>query len=190
MKKSSKKNETISTKSTERKSVKTPTRGKRKSLITEKSSNSNNESIVTVESTVTKNVKNVTFKLYIDKADFMFIFNKAYNALEQDKVYLKILKFTNNNGDTYYRLSLKGVIIGALYPTSDESSLSFNTIALDDYAIVRIMNTTFRYKDRLKSVFWIKEIKYVRDGEHRHARLVTIPMEDGLSVGSAFMNNR
>ena len=80
--------------------------------------------------------------------------------------------------------------MGAIYPTSDESSLSFNSIALDSYAIVRILNTTFRYKDRLKSVFWLKEIKYVRDGAAKHARLVTLPADDGLSVGSAFMSNR
>jgi len=160
----------------------------RKSSMTEK--NCNNESIITVESTVRKNVKNITFKLYIDKTDFLYIFKRAYIAELQDKVYLKVLKFSNNNGDTYYRLGLKGVIVGALYPTTDESSLSFNSIALDDYAITRILNTTFRYKDRLKSVFWIKEIKYVRDGVAKHARLVTLPAEDGLSVGSAFMNNR
>jgi hypothetical protein len=189
MEKSSKKNESIvSTKSTTRNSSKNPTRGKRKSLITEKSSN--NESIVTVESTVRKVMPNVTFKLYIDKTDFVYVFNKAYIAKNQDKVYLKVLKFSNNNGDTYYRLGLKGVIVGALYPTTDESSLSFNSIALDSYAITRILNTTFRYKDRLKSVFWIKEIKYVRDGVAKHACLVTIPAEDGLSVGSAFMQNQ
>ena len=149
-----------------------------------KKSSKENETIEVV-----RNTNNVSFKLYIDKTDFVYVFNKAYID-NPDKIYLKVLKFSNNNGDTYYRLALKGVIVGALYPTTDESSLSFNSIALDDYAITRILNTTFRYKDRLKSVFWIKEIKYVRDGEHRHARLVTIPMEDGLSVGSAFMNNR
>ena len=181
-----------------------PTRGARESVMTKNSSKNsaknsativrksakNNESIVTVESNVRKNIPNVTFKLYIDKTDFVYVFNKAYIAKNQDKVYLKVLKFSNNNGDTYYRLGLKGVIVGALYPTTDESSLSFNSIALDSYAIVRILNTTFRYKDRLKSVFWIKEIKYVRDGVAKHARLVTLPAEDGLSVGSAFTNNK
>jgi uncharacterized protein (DUF736 family) len=188
MKKSSKKNETISTKSTVRNSVKNPTRGKRKNLITEESSN--NESIVTVENVVRKNVKNVTFKLYIDKTDFLYIFKRAYFAQVQDKVYLRILEFKNDKGEPYYRLALKGVVIGALYPTTDESELSFNTIALDDYAITRILNTQFLYKDRLKSVFWIKEIRYVRNDEHKHIKLVTIPVEDGLSVGSAFMHNR
>lgn len=161
-----------------------------------KNSSKTNQAIVKKQNTkkdetiVKKSVNIVSFKLYIDKTDFVYVFNKAYNASKEDKVYLKILKFTNNNGETYYRLGLKGVIVGAIYPTSDESSLSFNSIALDSYAIVRILNTTFRYKDRLKSVFWIKEIKYVRDGEHRHARLVTLPAEDGLSVGSAFTTNR
>ena len=150
-----------------------------------KKSSKENETIEVV-----RNTNNVSFKLYIDKTDFVYVFNKAYNASKEDKVYLKILKFTNNNGETYYRLGLKGVIVGAIYPTSDESSLSFNSIALDSYAIVRILNTTFRYKDRLKSVFWLKEIKYVRDGVAKHARLVTLPAEDGLSVGSAFMSNR
>lgn len=161
-----------------------------------KNSSKTNQAIVKKQNTkkdetiVKKTVNIVSFKLYIDKTDFVYVFNKAYNASKEDKVYLKILKFTNNNGETYYRLGLKGVIVGAIYPTSDESSLSFNSIALDSYAIVRILNTTFLYKDRLKSVFWIKEIKYVRDGEHRHARLVTLPAEDGLSVGSAFTTNR
>lgn len=161
-----------------------------------KNSSKTNQAIVKKQNTkknetiVKKSVNIVSFKLYIDKTDFVYVFNKAYNASKEDKVYLKILKFTNNNGETYYRLGLKGVIVGAIYPTSDESSLSFNSIALDSYAIVRILNTTFLYKDRLKSVFWIKEIKYVRDGEHRHARLVTLPAEDGLSVGSAFISNR
>lgn len=155
-----------------------------------KNNSKTNQSIVETKSTVKETVNNVTFKLYIDKTDFVYVFNKAYIAKNQDKVYLKVLKFSNNNGDAYYRLGLKGVIVGALYPTTDESELSFNSIALDDYAIVRILNTTFRYKDRLKSVFWLKEIRYVRDGVAKHARLVTLPAEDGLSVGSAFMHNR
>ena len=154
-------------------------------VIVKKQNSKKDETIVAV-----RNTNNVSFKLYIDKTDFVYVFNKAYNASKEDKVYLKILKFTNNNGETYYRLGLKGVIVGAIYPTSDESSLSFNSIALDSYAIVRILNTTFRYKDRLKSVFWLKEIKYVRDGAAKHARLVTLPADDGLSVGSAFMSNR
>ena len=150
-----------------------------------KKSSKENETIEVV-----RNTNNVSFKLYIDKTDFVYVFNKAYIAKDQDKIYLKVLKFSNNNGDTYYRLGLKGIIVGALYPTTDESSLSFNSIALDSYAITRILNTTFRYKDRLKSVFWLKEIKYVRDGAAKHARLVTLPADDGLSVGSAFMSNR
>ncbi len=161
-----------------------------------KKNTKNNETIVKKQNTkkdetiVKKSVNIVSFKLYIDKTDFVYVFNKAYIAKNQDKVYLKVLKFTNNNGETYYRLGLKGVIVGAIYPTSDESSLSFNSIALDSYAIVRILNTTFRYKDRLKSVFWLKELKYVRDGVAKHARIVTLPAEDGLSVGSAFVSNR
>ncbi len=149
-----------------------------------KKSSKNNETIVK------KSVNNVSFKLYIDKADFVYVFNKAYNASKEDKVYLKVLKFSNDKGETYYRLGLKGVIVGSLYPTTEESRLSFNSIALDSYAIVRILNTKFRYKDRLKSVFWIKEIKYVRDGAAKHARIITLPASDGLSVGSAFMSNR
>lgn len=176
MKKTSKNNATIVRKSSK----------KNETIV--RNSSKNNET--TIETIVRKVMPNITFKLYIDKTDFVYVFNRAYIAELQDKVYLKVLKFSNNNGDTYYRLGLKGVIVGALYPTTDESSLSFNSIALDSYAITRILNTTFRYKDRLKSVFWIKEIKYVRDGVAKHARLVTLPAEDGLSVGSAFMNNR
>lgn len=149
-----------------------------------------NKNVVEVSTIKKQTQQNITFKLYIDKTDFVYVFNKAYIASETDKIYLKVLKFSNEYGEPYYRLCLKGVIVGALYPTTDESTLSFNSIALDSYAIVRILNTTFLYKDRLKSVFWIKEIKYVRDGEHRHARLVTLPAEDGLSVGSAFISNR
>lgn len=160
----------------------------RKNVVSKKSSN--NESIVETKSTVKKTVNNVSFKLYIDKTDFVYVFNKAYIASETDKIYLKILKFSNDKGEPYYRLCLKGIIVGALYPTTEESSLSFNSIALDSYAIIRILNTTFLYKDRLKSVFWLKELKYVRDGVAKHARLVTLPCEDGLSVGSAFMSNR
>lgn len=139
---------------------------------------------------VKKTINNVSFKLYIDKTDFVYVFNKAYLSSEVDKIYLKVLKFSNENGEPYYRLALKGVIVGALYPTTDESSLSFNSIALDFFAIERILNTKFRYKDRLKSVFWLKELRYVRDGVAKHARLVTLPAEDGLSVGSAFVSNR
>ena len=170
--------------------IQTAVRKNIRSRSMENNSLKNNESIVTVESTVRKVMPKITFKLYIDKTDFVYVFNKAYIAQVQDKVYLKVLKFSNNNGDTYYRLGLKGVIVGALYPTTDESSLSFNSIALDSYAITRILNTTFRYKDRLKSVFWLKEIRYVKNDEHKHAKLVTIPAEDGLSVGSAFMHNQ
>lgn len=156
--------------------------------IVKKQSSKNNQTIV--ETKERKNVNNVSFKLYIDKTDFVYVFNKAYIGSEVDKIYLKILKFSNEYGEPYYRLTLKGIIVGAIYPTSDESSLSFNSIALDSYAIVRILNTKFLYKDRLKSVFWLKELKYVRDGVAKHARLVTLPCEDGLSVGSAFMSNR
>lgn len=149
-----------------------------------------NVNVVEVSTIKKQTPQNVTFKLYIDKTDFVYVFNKAYIASETDKIYLKILKFSNDKGEPYYRLCLKGIIVGALYPTTDESSLSFNSIALDSYAIIRILNTTFLYKGRLKSVFWLKEIRYVRDGVAKHARLVTLPVSDGLSVGSAFMSNR
>ena len=152
--------------------------------IVKKQNSKKDETIVAV-----RNTNNVSFKLYIDKTDFIYVFNKIHIASNQDKIYLKVLKFSNDKGEPYYRLGLKGVIVGALYPTIEESRLSFNSIALDPYAIERIINTKFLYKDRLKSVFWLKEIKYVRDGAAKHARLVTLPVSDGLSVGSAFMSN-